>query len=262
MSLSLNITPRHLSDYTLPWFSHRPTCCKLEWVQMFTPFFTKRTSQFSLRQSIDHTFRRAVLVSPMFLPCVLKSTPCEGLRFNIFPQKRVWSRCLPPTSNLVAPSASLLQHFLYAHALFKHTHSILHTGLLWVPPCSSANLHEGHSSDGAGVRVFFQPQSQRSLSLPEASVWLRPNYTHIFWFLKLCCFLLSFSIFKKLFFKNSIYIHNEIWSCLFLQLPMDPLVHLPSTLYLLLFYYYLKNNCILLLNEKNGVDSNKLKIVM
>jgi hypothetical protein len=135
---------------------------------MSTPFFTKHTNQFRPRQSIDHTFRRVLLVSLMCTCHVsLKSTPWEGLGFNIFPQKRVWKSL---SSSYIQSGGSFCHSAttLYVHALFKHTHCILHAGLLWVLPCSSANLHEGHSRDAAGVWVFFQPHSQTSLWLTEA----------------------------------------------------------------------------------------------
>lgn len=56
------------------------------------------------------------------------STPWEGLGLFYFQRKGPRSHCFPPTSSLLSPSATLLQHFLYVRALLTHTHSILHTG--------------------------------------------------------------------------------------------------------------------------------------
>lgn len=55
--------------------------------------FPYKAQQSSQTKTIyrPRAFRRAVLVSPM-CPChaSLMSTPCEGLEFNIFLQKKVW----------------------------------------------------------------------------------------------------------------------------------------------------------------------------
>lgn len=56
------------------------------------------------------------------------STPWEGLGLFYFQRKGPRSHCFPPTSSLLSPSATLLQHFLYVRALLTHTHSVLHTG--------------------------------------------------------------------------------------------------------------------------------------
>lgn len=138
------------------------------------------------------------------------STPWEGLGLFYFQREGPRSHCFPPTFSLLSPSATLLQHFLYVHALLQHTHGILHPGgihrgLLWVPLCSSVSLHEGCSKDAAGMWPSSTFSHWCHLEEP---VWQKLSFTHIFWFLKLYYFSLIFFYLKKNYSWRILYMYT------------------------------------------------------
>lgn len=123
MLLSLRVT-WHLLDCTLQWSSHRPTHCMLGASRCFA-FLLQSTAVFHTKTIYRAHFQKGHLSAPLCPSCLL---PWEGLGLFYFQRKGPRSHCFPPTSSLLSPSATLLQHFLYVRALLTHTHSILHTG--------------------------------------------------------------------------------------------------------------------------------------